>query len=57
MHLIFERTDGSRLTLRLPSSDWDRITGLGSRTAFTPAIFISSWDRQREELPCDFAWL
>src|ERR1700675_591558 len=20
-----------------------------------PAIFISSWDRQREELPCDFA--
>jgi thiol-disulfide isomerase/thioredoxin len=24
-------------------------------TAFTPAIFIWSWDRQREELPCDFA--
>ena len=26
-----------------------------SRTAFTPAIFISSWDRQRQERPCDFA--
>ena len=26
-----------------------------SRTAFTPAIFISSWDRQREERPYDFA--
>ncbi len=31
-----------------------RPTG-GSRTAFTPAISISSWDRQCEELPCDFA--
>jgi thiol-disulfide isomerase/thioredoxin len=26
-----------------------------SPTAFTPAIFISSWDRRREGLPCDFA--
>ena len=31
-----------------------RPTG-GSRTAFTPAICIWSWDRQRGELPCAFA--
>ena len=28
--LIFERTDGCRLTLSLPASDWDRITALCS---------------------------
>lgn len=34
LHMIFERTDGSRLTLRLPSSDWDRITGLCANFMF-----------------------
>ena len=30
LQMIFERTDGSRLTLSLPSSDWDHITALCS---------------------------
>ena len=28
LQMIYERRDGSRLTLRLPSSDWDRIAAL-----------------------------
>lgn len=28
LHMIYERSDGSRLTLSLPSSDWDHIAAL-----------------------------